>query len=356
MTKILGILGGGQLGRMTALAAAEIGVQTIIFCPERECPASHVSAGTYFADYDDEKALEEFAGMVDVISYEFENIPVETVRFLQKFKPVYPDDKTLEISQDRTVEKKFLNDIGVPTARWKRIDSASDITNAIDEWGVDSLLLKSRRFGYDGKGQRPYYRGEDIEDAWNRLGEQPLIAEEFVSFEREISMIIARDKLGQISVYGPMENEHKNSILHKTTVPVEGLSDKLAKQAHKYAHLLAEAVDLIGVLALELFVTTDGDVLANEIAPRPHNSGHWTIDACAVSQFENHVRTVCGFNVGSSLRHSDAVMLNLIGEDMNDAPKYLEMENTCLHVYGKRDVREGRKMGHVTILSPKTSV
>jgi 5-(carboxyamino)imidazole ribonucleotide synthase len=352
MAKVLGILGGGQLGRMSALAAAQIGVHTIIFCPEKGCPASYVSAGTYFAEYTDQKALKEFAEMVDVISYEFENIPLDTVRYLEQFKPVYPDARALEVSQDRGIEKKFLNDIGIPTTRWMLVNEVSNIEKVAEEWNVDSFILKTCRFGYDGKGQHRYKKGENVDTLWESLGGVPLIAEECVSFEQEISMIIARDKLGQIAVYGPMENEHRDSILHKTSVPVH-LSEELEKQAHKDAHLLAEAIDLVGVLALEMFVTQDRRILANEMAPRPHNSGHWTMDACAVSQFENHVRTVCGYTVGGATRHSDAVMRNLIGDEIDEAPKLMEMENTCVHVYGKSEARPGRKMGHVTMLSVK---
>ncbi len=350
--KKLGILGGGQLGRMSAMAAARLGIQTFIFCPEQGCPASHVSAGTYFANYENKEALAEFANMVDVITYEFENIPLETVNYLQSFKPVYPDDKLLKISQDRLDEKEFLNSIGIPTARWMPVLNSNDIQSVFKEWGVEEFILKTTRFGYDGKGQARIKSGDDASNVWNDLGAQPLIAEEIVPFECEISVIVARDKLGQMVVYGPMENEHRNSILHKTHMPPisYAINDVVIQNAKKTIQLLAEAVDLIGVLTLEMFVCADGSLLANEIAPRTHNSGHWTIDACVTSQFDNHVRAVCSMNVGAPSQHSAAEMMNLIGEDARDASKYLEQSNACLHLYGKHEIREGRKMGHVTFL------
>lgn len=351
--KKLGILGGGQLGRMSAMAAARLGIKAFIFCPEQGCPASDVSAGTYFAEYNNYDALREFAEMVDVITYEFENIPVETVRYLQKFKPVFPDDRLLEVSQDRTIEKKFLNDIGIPTATWKSIQNKNALAEVVEEWDVDRFLLKTARFGYDGKGQRPYKRGEDIDEAWHRLGGVPLIAEQYVDFSCELSIIIARDRLLQTTTYGPMLNEHKDGILSKTTVPAN-VPEEIAEVAKRQAHLLAEAVDLTGVLTLELFLTKDGRLLANEIAPRTHNSGHWSIDACAVSQFENHVRTVCGLQIGHPGRHSDAVMRNLIGDEVRESRKLMEAEHTCLHLYGKYQIRPGRKMGHVTVLRRKS--
>ena len=352
MNKKLGILGGGQLGRMSALSDARLGIQTFIYCPEQGCPASHVSAGTYFADYNNKEALEEFASMVDVISYEFENIPLETVRYLQNFKPVYPDDRLLEVSQDRGEEKQFLNSIGIPTTKWKLIHNFKEITDLFDEWNCGEFILKTTRFGYDGKGQKRVSKDDDARQVWEELGEQPLIAEEIIEFECELSMIIARDKLGQMVTYGPMENEHLNSILHKTFMPPLSsvIDEKVKQDAIKMIQLLAEAVDLIGVMTLEIFVMKDGQLLANEIAPRTHNSGHWTIDACATSQFDNHVRTVCSLNVGSPGQHSSAEMLNLIGDDAKTATKYLEQANACLHLYGKRDIKSGRKMGHVTFL------
>lgn len=352
-TKTLGILGGGQLGRMSAMAAARLGIQTHIYCPEENCPASHVAAKTFTASYEDKRKLKEFAESVDVISYEFENIPLETVRYLQKLKPVYPDDRLLEVAQDRGKEKKFLNNIGIPTAQWAVVNSVKELQNRITEMDRSEYILKTTRFGYDGKGQVSLSNPDDSKSCWKKLNSKEIIIEEKVDFACEISLVIARDKLAQTAIYGPILNEHKNHILAKSTVPAP-IPDHIAKEARKLTQHLADAVDLIGVLALELFMTKDGRLLANEIAPRTHNSGHWTIDACSVSQFEQHVRTVCDMPVAPPGRHSDAVMVNLIGIDAKNLAPWLETPYASLHLYGKDEIREGRKMGHATVLKPKT--
>lgn len=352
--KILGILGGGQLGRMSALAAAELGIKTVIFTPETDSPASQVAAMTINAAYDDKEALEDFANEVDVITYEFENVPCETVRYLQKFKPVYPDDVLLEVAQDRVKEKTYLNRIKIPTARWEALGESKDpaqVEKILRQWGQTEAIFKTTRFGYDGKGQARFALSSNIGESLKIFGNQPLIMEEIVPFECEVSVIIARDLKKQVALYGPMLNEHKNHILHKTTVPAP-IRESLGQEARDLTLRLAEGINLTGVLALEMFVTRDGRILANEIAPRTHNSGHWTIDACACSQFENHVRTVCGLDVGPAERHADAVMLNLIGDDVKDAEKYTKDNTAHLHLYGKAEARPGRKMGHVTFLKP----
>lgn len=349
--KTLGILGGGQLGRMSALAAARLGISTHIFAPEDDPPAGRVATHTTQAPYDNKAALKKFAQSVDVITYEFENIPVETVRYLQKLKPVFPDDRLLEIAQNRVAEKQFLNDIGIPTTRWKAVMSAPGIAAFLDEVESNSCIVKTCRFGYDGKGQIKINRDQDISERLKELGNTELIAEEIFDFACEISVIIARDKLGQSVCYTPALNEHRDHILARSVVPAP-LPRQILDQAVKQARLLADAVDLVGVLGLEYFVGSDGTLLANEIAPRTHNSGHWTLDACAVSQFEQHVRTVCGLPAGIPERHSDAEMRNLIGRDIRNIGIYLEMSHTCVHIYGKEEIKEGRKMGHVTILRP----
>lgn len=347
----LGILGGGQLGRMSAMAAARLGIKTHIFCPESDSPASHVAAKTFKADYGDKTALKEFAKSVDVISYEFENIPVETVQYLKKLKPVYPDDYLLEIAQHRWHEKQFLNNIGIPTAKWAKACNASQVSATLEEWGVTDCILKTARFGYDGKGQIKISKNTDIDAAFASLKSDEVIIESLVPFQYEISVIVARDVFGTTECYDVALNDHKNHILSQTTIPADAaIPCPLQAKAKRMARKVADEVGLVGVLTLELFVTQDGKLLANEIAPRTHNSGHWTIDACAVSQFENHVRTVCGLPVGSTQRHSDAVMLNLIGDDIALVDKYIGRPNTCIHIYGKPDVRAGRKMGHITIL------
>lgn len=351
--KTLGILGGGQLGRMSAMAAARLGIKTHIYCPESDPPAGQVAARTFQADYNDKKALKDFAKSVDVISYEFENIPVETITYLQKLKPVYPDERLLRIAQHRPSEKQFLNDIGIPTARWAVATTSDKVTKTLEEWKITSCILKTTRFGYDGKGQAKFKNGDDLQKVWRSLKSHEIIIEEIVDFACEISCIVSRDRQGKIEIFDPVRNEHKNHILSKTFAPA-GIAPAILTKARKYVSSLAKEIDLVGVLTLELFVTKTGKILANEIAPRTHNSGHWTIDACAVSQFEQHVRTVCGLPAGSAKRHSDAVMLNLIGDEVEIIPEYLGKPNACVHLYGKEDVREGRKMGHITLLKPLT--
>jgi 5-(carboxyamino)imidazole ribonucleotide synthase len=248
-------------------------------------------------------------------------------------------------------EKKFLNDIGIETARWMPLHKASDIEDAAKLLTGNRFILKTATMGYDGKGQTDFRPGDDAKAKWALLKTKEAIIEETVDFACEVSVMVARDKLGQTALYGPVLNEHRNHILAKSTMPAP-IPEQMAQKARDMAQLLAEAVDLIGLLALELFITQDGRILANEIAPRPHNSGHWTIDACAVSQFEQHVRTVCNMPIAPPGRHSDAVMHNLIGNDVRKAGPWLEKPGACLHLYGKPEVREGRKMGHVTIISP----
>lgn len=347
MKVILGILGGGQLGRMSAMAAARLGVKCVIFCPEGEnSPAGQVSWKTVQGDYNDNDALSRFAQMCDFITYEFENIPISTVEFLQKLKPVHPDAKLLEISQDRAQEKAFLNSIGIETAPWKIVNCTNDIPDG-------NGILKTLRMGYDGKGQAVINENCDKQNALALIGGGRAIWEGLIDFKCEISVIIARDISGKSAIYDICLNEHKNAILHKTTIPC-GLSDKTAEQAKDIAQKLANEVNLVGVATIELFVTQDDKLLANEIAPRAHNSGHWSIDACAVSQFENHIRAAIGLNIAQPNRHSDAIMENLIGaQGVSKAQELLKNSNACVHLYGKDEAREGRKIGHVTrIVSP----
>ena len=350
-TKTLGILGTGQLGRMSALAAAELGIRVHVYGPDTDSPAEQVAVKSFVGSYTDKKKLREFAKSVDVVSYEFENVPVETARYIQKIKPVYPDDKLLEIAQDRIKEKSYLNQIGIPTAKWAPVYSAEDLDKAAKDMGGKNYILKTTRFGYDGKGQTVHRSTDSAKRSFNKLGSDELILEEMIQFKCEISVIIARDIKGKSAIYGPIENVHKNHILHTSTVPAK-IDAKVAAKAKRVARKLADAVGLVGVLGLEMFVTKDGRILANEIAPRTHNSGHWTIDACSVSQFEQHVRTVCGLPVGDPAPHSDAVMTNLIGNDVNKINKFYETKGACIHIYGKSEARPGRKMGHVTVIKP----
>lgn len=348
--RTLGILGGGQLGRMSALAAARLGIRTHIYAPDGDnCPAAQISTSYTQGSYDDVDMLKSFAQNCDVISYEFENIPVETVRLLNDLKLVYPRDNLLDISQNRLKEKQFLNDIGIKTAPWKAAYAVDDIRQAMQDPDFTQCILKTTRFGYDGKGQVFQKDSSTIEQSWQDLGSDELIVEGVIDFMAEISVVVARNASGEVKAYPPTLNEHSNHILAKTHYPAP-IDDAIQVRAVQMATQLAERVDLIGILALELFVTRDGDLLANEIAPRTHNSGHWTIDACAVSQFEQHVRAVCGLPLGNTEPHSPATMINLIGDDVHKIGDYLAMENACVHLYGKDDVKPGRKMGHVTIL------
>lgn len=353
--KTIGILGGGQLGRMAAMAAFRLGMRVCAYTDEENSPISQIVPFTFVGAYDDKKKLQAFAESVDAITYEFENIPVETIRHLQKFRPVYPDDKVLEIAQHRIREKQFLNDVGIPTTRWAAISRAGDITTAMEDLEFKSAILKTARFGYDGKGQVKITQGEDPKAAWKSLNTTEAILEETVDFSCEISVIIGRDLVSQVALYGPILNEHKNHILSRSTVPAP-IPHEIAEKARNLTHTLAEAIGLVGVLCVEFFVTADGRLLANEIAPRPHNSGHWTIEACTCSQFEQQVRTVTGMLVGGPNRHADAVMINLIGEDVNSLNKYYEKPNASVHLYGKLDPRPGRKMGHVTFLNPSSNI
>lgn len=348
----LGILGGGQLGRMSALAAARLGIRVITFCPESDSPASHVSEKTIQAEYSDKSALKEFSGLCDYISYEFENIPIETIDYLDSLKKdsVRPGKALLEVSQDRIKEKSFLNSLNIETAKWFEINNIDEYSSVINRENINRYIIKTSRFGYDGKGQVKY--DGNIDEFFKSHENQQLILESFVDFKCEVSVIVSRDINGRTVTYGPMLNEHKNQILSKTTAPAPDLTPDQHENAILMACKIADAVGLVGVLTVEMFVHQDGRILANEIAPRTHNSGHWSIDACAVSQFEQHVRAICGLPVVEPGQHSNAVMLNLIGDDVKISNDYMGKPNTCVHLYGKTEIKAGRKLGHITLLSP----
>jgi 5-(carboxyamino)imidazole ribonucleotide synthase len=346
----IGIIGGGQLGRMTALAAARLGYRCHIFCPEADSPAGQV-AQTTVASYDDERALARFADAVDVVTFEFENIPAESVRVLSQHVSVRPNWRVLETAQDRLIEKPFFNSIDVATAPWLAVYDFAGLMHAVGELGRPSVL-KTARFGYDGKGQIKIDPATDLEVAWTEMNGAPAILESFVDFEREVSVLVARGCDGKAICFDVVENRHRNHILDQTIAPAP-ISPQLAASAEKIALRTAEALELVGLLAVELFVTRSGRLLANEMAPRPHNSGHWTMDACITDQFEQLVRAVCGLPLGSPERHSDAVMVNLIGDEADQWLKILHEPEARLHLYGKSEARAGRKMGHVTRLQPR---
>jgi 5-(carboxyamino)imidazole ribonucleotide synthase len=347
----IGILGGGQLGRMIAMAAARLGYRCHIYCPERDAPASHVSAATTTAPYEDRNALDAFADAVDVVTIEFENVPVDAASYLATLKPFRPAPRILEIAQDRLREKDYLNSIGVPTARYMEVARAEGLERAVRNIGRPAVL-KSVRLGYDGKGQVAIGNDTDLRDAWKRMGGPLGILEGFVDFTLEISVIVARDLAGSVVAYPPVENIHRHHILDATIVPAR-IAPEVAMKAEAIARHIADQIGLIGLLAVEMFVTERGEVLVNELAPRPHNSGHWTIDACLTSQFEQAVRAVCGLPLGAVDRHANAVMKNLIGAEVDSWREIIAEPGAKLHLYGKKEARPGRKMGHVTRLSPK---
>jgi 5-(carboxyamino)imidazole ribonucleotide synthase len=346
----IGILGGGQLGRMTAMAAARLGYKCHIFTPEEDAPASQVAAETTRADYTDKAALERFAASVDVVTFEFENIPAETAEMIAASRPVRPSPDVLRIAQDRLKEKDFLHSIDVATANYREVGSLAALRRAVRDVGPLSVL-KTVRLGYDGKGQVMIGPETDLDSAWAKMGADTGILEAFVDFACEISVVVARTESGAAAAYPPVENKHVDHILDTTIAPAR-ITPELGMRAEAIARHVAEKLGIVGVLAVEMFVTPRGEVLVNELAPRPHNSGHWTIDACQTSQFEQFVRAVCGLPLGSPEPHSDAVMKNLIGADVEKWREWLTDPAAKLHLYGKKAARAGRKMGHVTRLVP----
>lgn len=342
----IGILGGGQLGRMMASAAAQLGFDVLIYSPEDDPPAGRVAAGAFQAGWDDAEALTEFAGECDVITLEFENVPAQTVEILQAAgKRVLPGAKSLSVSQDRLIEKTFLNDHAIPTAPFWEINSPADIPAALAELGGKGVL-KTRREGYDGKGQCWVHDSAEADAAWEKIGAAPAILEGAIAFDCEISVLVARSLNGETLSWAPPRNVHENGILAVSSVP-SGLPKSVEDEARAKAMHLAEALGHVGVLALEVFVMKDGTLLANEFAPRVHNSGHWTPEACQTGQFEQHIRAVAGWPLGDTHRLFDAEMVNLIGDAGLVDPASLG-PNDVLTLYGKREARPGRKMGHIT--------
>jgi 5-(carboxyamino)imidazole ribonucleotide synthase len=343
----IGILGGGQLGRMLAVAAAQLGFKCHIFAPEKDSPAFDVAAYHTVADYRDEAALTKFAQSVHVVTYEFENVPVETVHFIDDLVPVRPNAFALETAQDRIKEKTLARKIGVLTAEFAEVNSLAELKDALVKIGTPAVL-KTTRFGYDGKGQAKIFAPADAGAAWAAVGGKPSVLERFVDFDVEISVIAARGLDGGFAAYDVVENKHKNHILHTSTVPASVDTD-LQHEAVFVARRILDMLEYVGVMGVEFFAA--GDVLlVNEIAPRVHNSGHWTMDACLVSQFEQHIRAVAGWPLGTTRRHSDVVMTNLIGTEIDAWAGLASEESASVHVYGKAEARAGRKMGHVNRL------
>jgi 5-(carboxyamino)imidazole ribonucleotide synthase len=354
----IGILGGGQLGRMLAMAAARLGLRCQVFSPDPDSPAFDVVLNATCAEYADVEALELFANDVDVITYEFENVPAAAAMVLAARRPVLPERKILETTQDRLAEKDFVTRLGIGTADYADVASAADLRAAIARIKLPAVI-KTRRFGYDGKGQAIIRDGDDPDKVWENLGTRSAILEAFIPFEREVSVIAARSADGRVECFDVTENEHRDHILKFSYAPA-AISDALAQQARSIAERIANALNYVGVLAVEMFVVQgEGgpQLLVNEIAPRVHNSGHWTLDGATISQFEQHIRAIAGWPLGKPVRHGPVTMTNLIGDDILGYERWLTVPGTTVHLYGKGAPRPGRKMGHVTevgALRPKS--
>ncbi|EEB83117.1 5-(carboxyamino)imidazole ribonucleotide synthase [Roseobacter sp. GAI101] len=344
---IIGILGGGQLGRMLSVAAARLGFRTHIFEPGANPPAADVAHAVTTAAYDDVAALTAFAKAVDIVTFEFENIPTDALDVIEAITPIHPNREALRTSQDRLTEKTFLEGLGLNVAPFADIANAADLKAAMQTIGAPSIL-KTRRFGYDGKGQSRLRSVDDAATAWADMAGSPAVLEGFVDFSIEVSVIAARSASGDVACFDPGENVHRDGILHTTTVPAR-LSAAQRTDAVLLAAKILNALDYVGVLGVELFVTPQGFIV-NEIAPRVHNSGHWTQNGCTVDQFEQHIRAITGWPLGDGSRYADVVMENLIGDDMDRVPALAKQRDTALHLYGKADVKAGRKMGHVNII------
>lgn len=351
----IGILGGGQLGRMLALAAAELGFKTHIYAPPGDNPASDVAAAATIAAWDDFAALDAFARAVEIVTYEFENVPVETVKRLDNARHIRPGVNALAIAQDRLAEKTMATGLGLEVAPFAAIDSASDIGPALAEITLPAIL-KTRRLGYDGKGQANLASAEDGPAAWDAIGGQPAVLEQRVAFDCEISAIVARGADDTVTAFDVAENRHEDGILRTSLVPAS-VGPEIADRAVGIATAIARHLDYVGVLAVELFVVPGPSgprLLVNEIAPRVHNSGHWTTDGCVFSQFEQHIRAVAGWPLPPDpLRHADVVMVNLLGDALEAWRGLTAEPNSRVHIYGKTKARPGRKMGHVNEITPR---
>ena len=347
----IGILGGGQLGRMLSLAAARLGFKTHIYCPDPQSPAFEVTPHKTVAAYDDKAALAAFAAAVDVVTYEFENVPAATAELLAAHKTLRPAANALAVSQDRLTEKAFIASLGIPVAGYRAILSAADLAPALAALGTPAIL-KTTRLGYDGKGQRKVASLAEAAAAFAELRPLPLVLEAFVPFNREISVVIARGADGAVAAFDPAENVHRDGILATSTVPAT-IAAKTAASAVAHATAIASALGYIGVLGVEFFVLEDGSLVVNEIAPRVHNSGHWTEAVCITDQFEQHIRAVASWPLGDPARLADVVMENLIGEEIAAIPSTLG-PGVRPHAYGKAEARPGRKMGHLNRITPKT--
>ncbi|MEQ1510848.1 MAG: 5-(carboxyamino)imidazole ribonucleotide synthase, partial [Sphingopyxis sp.] len=351
----IGIVGGGQLGRMLAVAAAQIGYRTHVFAPEADAVAIAVANAHTTAAYDDMMALNGFANSVDVVTFEFENVPIETMQHLAEHCPVRPDVLALSVAQDRVSEKVFAAKCGIPVAQYAEVRSAADLVDAVASIGCPAII-KTVRDGYDGKGQASIDTPDMADAAWQAIGAGRAVVEEKINFTEEFSVILVRSLDGQITLWDCPANAHVDGILASSAVPVEKATAAQMSDAIAHSSQLAEALDYVGVLACEFFACANGRPVLNEFAPRVHNSGHWTIEGSVTSQFENHIRAICGLPIGATARTGDRVMMrNIIGGQANDWLDYLSDPQCHLHLYGKGDGRAGRKMGHATWVSAGVS-
>lgn len=344
---VIGIIGGGQLGRMTCFAAHAMGFRTVVFTDLENSPASFVTNKVIVADYSDEKALKKFADLIDVATFEFENIPAKTVEFLSSLKPVCPNAEVLKTTQNRILEKNFLNSIGAKTADYVEITSLDELSKNLTKF--KKAILKTATMGYDGKGQFVLKEEENLENIWLQVKNQKLILEKFCPFNSEISVMVARSRNGEMAAYEPLTNIHKNGILDESHYPAK-ISESLKLKAQELAKKIAQELNLVGILAVEMFVVGD-ELLVNELAPRPHNSGHFSMDANVTSQFEQLIRAISGLPLGSTKFHFVGYMKNLIGDDVNNLEKFYQNKNAKIHLYGKAESKAGRKMGHVNLLN-----
>jgi 5-(carboxyamino)imidazole ribonucleotide synthase len=349
--KTIGILGGGQLGRMLAMAAARLGFRTHIYAPAGDNPAFAVADFHTEAAFDNQAALKKFANACDIVTYEWENVPVGTCDVIDEITPVRPNTNVLRISQDRIAEKTFISGLAIPVPDFHPVGSLAELEQAVSHVGRPAVL-KTRRFGYDGKGQTRILHDTALAEAWAAIGEQPAILEAFIPFEREVSVICSRALDGTIACFDIPENAHENGILRSSTVPAQ-MKPRTAVLAREIATTLLESLNYVGTMGVELFLVSKGgteNLVLNEIAPRVHNSGHWTEAACHVSQFEQHIRAIAGWPLGHTGRHSDCVMENLLGDEIFASADLAKLPGAVVHDYGKAESREGRKMGHITRL------
>ena len=347
LNKTLGIIGGGQLGKMIGLAAANLGISCYFYDSDKNAPAQKISQLFFNYSFDNKKKLEEFAKYCDFITYEFENIPLNTLHKIGKYRKIYPGIKALQISQDRFLEKSFIENLGIKVADYKKVNSLDDISKTLKH-KFKKGIIKTRRLGYDGKGQT-IIDLNNVENIKQKIKPNVYILEKLISFKKEISVLAIRNKKGEIKTFEPTQNLHKKGILRETVFPAQ-ISKKCSLSAKNIAKKIAKELNIVGIIAVEMFVLKDESILVNEIAPRPHNSGHWTIDACNISQFDALVRSIFDIPIPQIKYLNNCKMINLLGENFNNYKKYLNKKNCSVYIYGKNKIKPDRKMGHVNLI------